>query len=140
MKSQERRKESRVPYRTTVDLIFSDKEHKILNTRDLSVMGAFLEGVDGLDKGEKCKITITFIGEASKLTLNLKGEVVRVEEDGVALEFLDVNRDCFYHLKNIAYIAHVNPDDIICTSTRKPVAKSIDQLTRELEMAQEKDY
>ena len=33
----------------------------------------------------------------------MAGETVRVQEDGVALQFFDVDEDSFYHLKNLVY-------------------------------------
>lgn len=119
-KIKDRRRESRVPYRATADISFGGKNLKAVETRDISITGTFIEGLTDCKRGEQCKITLLLQGEASELLLKMKGEVVRSEETGVALEFLDVSRDCFYHLKNIAYVASVNPDDIICTNYKKP--------------------
>lgn len=125
-RKQDRRRESRVPYRATAELIIGKKKVKAKETRDISVTGTFVEGVADLKKGDQCGLNILLIGEASELLLKMQGEVVRVEETGVALEFLEVPRDCFYHLKNIAYVISVNPDDIICTNYKKPrAAKTI---------------
>lgn len=125
MAKKDRRKESRIPYQSIVDLNFSKKKYDRLKTRDLSVMGAYVEGLAGPKKGALCDIKLQLSGEASELLLKLKGEVVRVEDDGVALEFVEVKKDCFYHLKNIAYIIHSNPDDIICNNYKKPKARKM---------------
>ena len=102
-KLKDRRRESRVPYRATADITFGGKNLKGVETRDISITGTFIEGLTGFKKGEQCKINLVLLGEASELLLKMKGEVVRIEESGLALEFIDVTRDCFYHLKNIAY-------------------------------------
>ena len=119
-KAKDRRRESRVPYRAMADITVGGKNLKGVETRDISITGTFIEGLTGFKKGEQCKINLVLLGEASELLLKMKGEVVRSEESGVALEFIDVTRDCFYHLKNIAYVISVNPDDIICTNYKKP--------------------
>ena len=119
-KMKDRRRESRVPYGATADLSFGKKSFKGYETRDISITGTYIEGLRGPKKGEQCSINLALLGDASELLLKMKGEAVRVEEEGVAIEFMDVTRDCFYHLKNIAYVISVNPDDIICENYKKP--------------------
>ncbi len=119
-RTKDRRRESRLPYRATVDVSFGKKTYKEKETRDISITGTYVEAISGPQKGETCRITLLLKGEASELRLNMQAEVVRTEENGIALEFIDVTKDCFYHLKNIAYVIHVNPDDIICTNYKKP--------------------
>lgn len=121
-RKQDRRRESRVPYRATAELVIGKKKVKEKGTRDISVTGTFVEGITDMGKGTQCAINIFLVGDASELLLKMQGEVVRVEESGVALEFIDVSRDCFYHLKNISYVISINPDDIICTNYKKPRA------------------
>lgn len=135
---KERRKSSRIPYKTSADLKFSKSNFKDCETRDLSVSGTFVLGIKGQGKGEQCDVDLHLTGEASSLLLKMKGEVVRIEDDGVALQFLGVNLDCFYHLKNIVYVHFVNPDDIECTDRKKPRAKPVEMLEKEL--PKEKDY
>ncbi len=108
-KLKDRRRESRVPYRAMADISFGAKKFKSHETRDISITGTYIEGLNGPKKGEQCAINLVLLGEASELLLKMKGEAVRVEDQGVAIEFMDVPRDCFYHLKNIAYVASVNP-------------------------------
>jgi len=55
------------------------------------------------------------------------------------LEFIDVKRDCFYHLKNIAYIIAVNPDDIICTNYKKPRAMNVKRLEADIDRIEARD-
>lgn len=129
---KERRKSSRIPYRTSADLKFTDSSFMDCETRDLSVSGAFVLGIKEQGKGEQCNVDLHLTGEASSLLLKMKGEVVRIEDDGVALQFLGVNLDCFYHLKNILYVHFVNPDDIECTNRKKPKAKPVEMLEKEL--------
>ncbi len=124
-RNKDRRRESRLPYRATVNVTFADRTYQAKETRDISITGTYIEGISGPKRGETCAITLQLKGEASELFLNLKAEVVRSEPKGIALEFIDVTRDCFYHLKNIAYIIHANPDDIICTNYKKPRSSKI---------------
>lgn len=124
-KLKDRRRESRVPYRATADITFGAKKFNSHETRDISITGTYIEGLQGPKKGEQCAINLVLLGEASELLLKMKGEAVRVEDEGVAIEFMDVPRDCFYHLKNIAYVASVNPDDIVCDNYKKPRQRKI---------------
>ena len=119
-KMKDRRRESRVPYRATADINFGKKNFKGHETRDISITGTYIEGLHGPKKGEHCTIDLVLLGDASELLLKMKGEAVRIEESGIAIEFMDVTRDCFYHLKNIAYVTSINPDDIICDNYKKP--------------------
>ncbi|MEW6428750.1 MAG: PilZ domain-containing protein [Thermodesulfobacteriota bacterium] len=119
-RTKDRRRESRLPYRATIDANFGKVSFTGKETRDISITGTFIEDISGPKKGDTCKLVLQLKGEASDLYLKLKAEVVRNEEKGLALEFLDVTRDCFYHLKNIAYVIQANPDEIICTNYKKP--------------------
>ena len=42
-------------------------------------------------------------GRTSSLVLGMSGETVRVQENGVALQFFDIDEDSFYHLQNVVY-------------------------------------
>jgi hypothetical protein len=67
-------------------------------------------GVTGHKLGEKCLVSLRLVGSTSDLSLKMKGTVVRVEEDGLALHFYEMDLDSFFHLKNILYYNSENPD------------------------------
>lgn len=56
--------------------------------RDISINGLFMEMDDRPDAGCRCEITIFFEGDHSRLLIeNVRGEVIRRENDGVAIRF-----------------------------------------------------
>ena len=105
-----KRKNSRVPFHATITLNFPNQKHEECETVDLSLKGVFVVGLTGHSIGEKCRASLRLIGSTSDLTLKMKGEVVRIEANGMGLHFFETDLDSFYHLKNILYYNSENPD------------------------------
>lgn len=113
----ERRRGLRVVFRTTVRVMFAGgRRFADCETSDISTSGVFVKGVERVAGGEKCRIELRLTGKTSNLLLEMNGEVVRVQDDGVALEFFGVDEDSFYHLQNIVYFSYKHcdgPDDFL---------------------------
>ena len=107
---ENKRKNSRVPFQVIIGLDFPDKSHAECETEDLSLKGGFVLGVTGHKVGENCLVSLRLVGSTSHLSLKMKGTVVRVEKDGLALHFYEMDLDSFFHLKNILYYNSENPD------------------------------
>lgn len=107
---ENKRKNSRVPFQVVISLDFPDQSHAECETADLSLKGVFVLGVTGHMIGENCLVSLKLVGSTSQLTLKIKGTVVRVEENGLALHFYEMDLDSFFHLKNILYYNSENPD------------------------------
>ncbi len=105
-----KRKNTRVPFQVIIGLDFPDRNHAECETTDLSLKGVFVLGVTGHTVGEKCLVSLRLVGSTSHLTLKMKGTVVRVEEEGLALHFYEMDLDSFFHLKNILYYNSKDPD------------------------------
>ncbi|MFQ6757386.1 MAG: PilZ domain-containing protein [Deltaproteobacteria bacterium] len=105
-----KRKNTRVPFQVIIGLDFPDRSHAECETADLSLKGVFVLGVTGHKLGENCLVSLRLVGSTSHLTLKMKGTVVRVEEDGLALHFYEMDLDSFFHLKNILYYNSEDPD------------------------------
>lgn len=105
-----KRKNSRVPFQVKINLEFSGKGHTDCETADLSLKGVFVLGVSGHTIGENCQVSLHLTGSTSQLSLEIRGTVVRVEEDGLALHFYEMDLDSFFHLKNILYYNSEDPD------------------------------
>jgi hypothetical protein len=105
-----KRKNSRVPFHATITLNFPNRQHEECETVDLSLKGVFVVGITDHAIGEKCQASLRLIGSTSDLTLDMKGEVVRVEKNGMGLHFFETDLDSFFHLKNILYYNSENPD------------------------------
>ncbi|MDT8335449.1 MAG: PilZ domain-containing protein [Desulfurivibrionaceae bacterium] len=103
----DRRRDVRVVFRTTVRVIFPDgRAFADCETCDISVSGVFVNGVTGVAVGERCRVELQLTGNTSDLLLKMTGEIVRSQEEGVALEFAEVDEDSFYHLQNIVYFSY----------------------------------
>ncbi|MFZ5776295.1 MAG: PilZ domain-containing protein [Thermodesulfobacteriota bacterium] len=105
-----RRKNSRVVFRATVSLDFAGRQHAECETQDLSLKGVRVLGVTGHQAGEQCRVSLSLVGSTSHLALHMRGEVVRVDRDGIALHFVEMDPDSFFHLKNILYYNSQDPD------------------------------
>jgi hypothetical protein len=101
---EEKRRDLRVTFRATARLRFPDaRVFDKCETSDISVSGVFVQGVSGVAGGDRCEIEFRLVGRSSSLLLEMAGEVVRVAESGVALQFIEVDQDSFCHLQNIVY-------------------------------------
>ncbi len=105
-----RRKNSRVQFCATISLDFPDQSHEECETHDLSLKGVFVQGITGRKIGDTCLVSLRLAGSTSDLVLKMKGEVVRVDDDGLALHFFEIDLDSFFHLKNILYYNSGDPD------------------------------
>ncbi|MGV1100178.1 PilZ domain-containing protein [Thiovibrio sp. JS02] len=107
---ENKRKNSRVPFQATISLDFPDRSHAECETVDLSLKGVFVVGVTSQKVGDRCLVSLRLAGSTSHLTLTMKGTVVRVEKNGLALHFEEMDLDSFFHLKNILYYNSGDPD------------------------------
>jgi hypothetical protein len=81
-------------------------------TRDLSIKGVFVVGVNGPRQGDLGDLELCLSGTSSKVSLRMESEVVRIEEDGIALHFKGMDIDSFFHLRNIVYHNSGDPDSL----------------------------
>ena len=105
-KGHERRSNPRIAFETQADLKFKDGTQNGLITRDLSINGTFVLNMKDKQVGDECEVTLH-----CDLVLKMKGEVVRVEEEGTAIQFFDQDLDNFHHLKNVVYINAVGHEE-----------------------------
>lgn len=110
--TRERRRNTRVPFKTIADVVFPNARYTQCATENLSIKGVSVLGVTGHAIGEECDLFLDLSGTSSQLRLVMKGTVVRVDGDGIALHFTEIDIDSFYHLKNIIYYNSNDPDAI----------------------------
>lgn len=98
---------SRIQFQTTAIVRFEDREMtgEVVN---LSLNGVFLTSTEPTTPGEEVDMKILLSGTSSELSLNVKGKVVRQDEEGIGVQFTGMDLDSFIHLKNI--VAY-NSDD-----------------------------
>lgn len=112
MVHEDKRKNTRVQFQASAAVRFADEAFEEFVIADLGLKGGFLCGAKGHKIGETCLITLNLAGAGSKVILSMQGEVVRVDENGLAVHFIEVDLDTFSHLKNIVYFNAANPDAI----------------------------
>ncbi|MCK5232368.1 MAG: PilZ domain-containing protein [Desulfobulbaceae bacterium] len=105
-KNHEKRRNPRIAFKTSADLKFPDCELDRLVTRDLSTNGTFVLNLNGKQVGDECEVTLH-----CDLVLKMKGEVIRIDDEGAAIQFFDQDLDNFHNLKNVVYINAIRREE-----------------------------
>lgn len=79
---------------------------------NLSMKAMFLKATGDFGS-DPLQITILLSGSSSKLSIELTGKVVRKEDHGMAVEFLEMDLDSFIHLKNVVSYNSQDADAIM---------------------------
>lgn len=80
---------------------------------NLSMKGLFLQGAAVDCSPDPLHITIFLSGSSSKLTIELTGKVARKAEDGMAIQFVEMDLDSFMLLKNVVLYNSDDADAIL---------------------------
>ncbi len=102
--SQEKRKFSRVPFTTRIDVVMDPQGEKILlsvDSNNLSVRGAFIQTEKNFQQGTACNIIIYLTGSIEDIKLQIQGKVARQDNAGIGIVFDAMDVDTYTHLKNI---------------------------------------
>lgn len=91
MTRQSKRKHQRIPYQGKVDLFFNGRRHLGCAAQNLSMIGMWVVGCLEQEEGDQCNIEFHDAATAANHPLRMKGEVVRRDEEGIALLFLNMN-------------------------------------------------
>lgn len=82
------------------------------NSKDISMQGMFINTSKKIPIGEICHIEVLLSGTSSKLSVNMKGEIIRQDKNGLGIKFQAIDVDSFVHLKNIIMYNASDPDVI----------------------------
>lgn len=91
MTRQSKRKHQRIPFQGKVDLYFKDVRHLECTTQNLSMIGLLVVGCLEQKEGSQCDIEFHDAASTTNHPLRIKGEVVRKDDEGLALLFLNMN-------------------------------------------------
>lgn len=107
----EKRKHQRVSFQAEAMVAGNDLAvgGKIDN---LSMKGMFLKATGDVGN-DPLRITILLSGSSSKLAIELRGKVVRKADDGMAIEFMEMDLDSFIHLKNVVSYNSEDADAVV---------------------------
>jgi tRNA 2-thiocytidine biosynthesis protein TtcA len=97
----DQRKRTRVHFKAMVNLIAGGRELKGLKSRDLSLKGVFVETEQPLPLGTSVDVGLDLSGSTSTVLLKMTGKVARVDGKGMGIDFVEVDLDSFFHLRNI---------------------------------------
>ncbi|MBU2548809.1 MAG: PilZ domain-containing protein [Proteobacteria bacterium] len=118
--SEEQRIRTRVHFTTRVTLIFGDRELSGLESRDISLKGLYVGTRTRLPLETPVDIILELSGSTSSLNLQMKGKVARVDDDGLGIDFVEIDLDSFYHLRNLVSFNAGDPSEIEAEIARKP--------------------
>jgi hypothetical protein len=110
MNDKEKRQFTRIPFRTEAKISTGSRVISSNNLRNISLGGAFVEVNEHLPEGEFCVLSVDLIGPASLLRIQVDGYVVRVEDDGMALQFTRIDLDSLIHLRHLIKINAMDPE------------------------------
>ncbi len=80
---------SRLSAKLEIDAVVDDKSHVQSDTRDISASGVYIK--TDMEFGIGKSIRIAFSIPENDIPLKLHGEITRIEKDGIAIRFNEVN-------------------------------------------------
>ncbi len=107
--SADNRRFTRVVFSRTAKLISRTGIHEEGQVHNLSLGGLFLDGTYYVDCGDLCELELHETGRHSCLILHFKVRVVRIESDGLALEFVDMPTDSYKFLQTMILYSTDDP-------------------------------
>jgi len=108
----DKRKRTRVEFSIKVEIARPGGEFKYMDLRDLSMRGLYAYTRKPFNIGEDCDIRISLIESNDEAVIGLKGVVVRRDDEGMGVQFTEIDADGFQHLKNIIYYNTGDPEKI----------------------------
>ncbi len=108
-KNKNKRSYARVIFHRTARLILHDKVYEEKRIKNLSIVGLFLAGKFDASIGDPCTIELHETGHQASLILTFSAKVVRVEPDGLGLEFLEMKPDSYMFLQTMILYATKDP-------------------------------
>ena len=97
--SEQKRRFARIIFQRHVSLDFLYDKYEDCQIKDLSLTGMFLLGSYHQQVGEHCVVKLFQKGEASDLALKADAKVVRLTEEGVAVDFISMTFDSYMFLQ-----------------------------------------
>jgi len=109
----EKREVTRASARVAVEINLADKTVTLDRTRDISMKGIFCEVDDALPTGSTCRVRILVGGPEGGSAITARAKVVRVEDDGMGLEFVElIGMESYTHLRNLVLHNSEDPDTV----------------------------
>jgi c-di-GMP-binding flagellar brake protein YcgR len=110
MSITEKRKFTRIPFHTKITISAGETTYVSNQLRDIGLGGAFILLEGSLPAGTACTLDIDLIGPASLLRIQIEGEVVRAQQNGIAIKFTKIDLDSLLHLKHMIKVFTQDPE------------------------------
>ena len=110
--SYERRRFSRVPFKTKAEIRVNKALWYAKEVDNLSVGGCLLPIAADLEPQTLCQVSILLSGRTSELNVKIDGKVVRCEQGAVAIKFTHIDPESLFHLQNIVRYNSEDPGSI----------------------------
>jgi hypothetical protein len=110
MSITEKRKFTRIPFHTKITITAGENTYISNRLRDISLGGAFIILESVLPQATACSLDIDLIGPASLLRIQVEGEVVRAQENGIAVKFTRIDLDSLLHLRHMIKVFTQDPE------------------------------
>jgi hypothetical protein len=111
MDASNRRRRTRVNFRTRVDVQATGARLLDVESRDLSHKGLFLVGDLPLKAGQGCSLTVHLVGEDDSVpVLHMEGHIIRADAAGTAIDFVSMDAETYMHLRNLVILNAQDPE------------------------------
>ena len=120
------RRFTRVNFNQPVRLDFGDKQYEQEFIRTLSLAGMYVTGHFEQQVGDACTIEMSQPGGTGKINLRAKGSVVRVHDDGIAIDFTSMHQDSLLFLQTILLYAADDPT-VLCSEFVKNICFNLEE-------------
>lgn len=101
---QDRRQFTRVTIAIEAIIVPVEDGERMISglTTDLSMKGIYIVCEDKLPSGTRCHVTLVPSGEEKHFRIEVNARVVRVVDDGMGIEFVEImGLESYEHLRNI---------------------------------------
>jgi hypothetical protein len=101
-KIEERRQSTRVDFNTEIYLKTPSQTFRLEgNSRDISQKGIYILTDKDIPVDTMCEIKLVLSGASPPVVLDIIGKVARKTDEGIGVEFKEMDLDSYTHLKNI---------------------------------------
>jgi len=103
-----KRRFTRIPFKMDTELMVQGEVYKAEDISNLSIGGCVLPIVAELEPETACQLKIILNGIADGISINVDGEIIRSDQDTIAVKFTRIDPDSLFHLQNI--VRYNSPD------------------------------
>ena len=109
MKNKDKRSYARVLFNRKARLILHGRIYEERPIKNLSLIGMFVAGSFDAELHDICTVELHETGRHTCLTLSFIAKIVRIEKDGLGLEFENMQPDSYMFLQTMILYATQDP-------------------------------